>query len=96
MSKIQTIQNDSKSFEYGVYTIEPNGQGSGWWIVRKDDSLLAHTPSQAEARRVVWLDMVDDAGATKEMSKDERLELLLNNGIPLFLDEHHFTPVGCF
>jgi len=51
--------------QYKNFTIEKtSGQ---WWVVRQDNNLIGRTPTEEEARRVVFLNDGEEKYITDEM-----------------------------
>lgn len=52
---------------YKNYTIDKSDVNSSWWTVRQDGNLIARTPTEEEARRVIWLNSGKGEMITAEM-----------------------------
>jgi len=52
---------------YKNFTIDKSEGNSSWWTVRKDSNLIARTPTEEEARRIIWLNTGKGEPITAEM-----------------------------
>jgi len=52
---------------YKNYTLEKTDGESSWYAVRQDGNLIARTPTEEEARRVIWLNSGKGEPITAEM-----------------------------
>jgi hypothetical protein len=47
------FKRDKMKKQYKNFTIESTS--GKWWAIRQDGNLIARTPNEEEARRVIWL-----------------------------------------